>query len=309
MTTPSPRFPGVCIDYGHGGRDPVTGEYLTPGSKQYTFPDGLFVGEGITNRMTAALLIGHLLGAGIRVWDCVAQKEWHRAPHWTELEQRNIGLGNRTSYANRTCSMALLLSIHSNAIGMTIAGPSQSARGTVFFTSPGRTTSDGVAGTLYEAFERAFEDEPVHTLRGDWNDGDVDHEANFHVLRETRGSAVLGEVLFFTNRQDAEYLLSEHGQHVIAEAYFDGIAPWLISTREPVPGAAPGEPDTALPTACLASPAAPPAERARAAYHRALFTGRAEAWPEGLVPAWSELDAEGREPWEAVAAELAGTRE
>jgi N-acetylmuramoyl-L-alanine amidase len=230
MPSPRPLFHGVVVDYGHGGV--INGVYQNPTSKQYTFTDhgDFFIGEGITNRKTAVHLIRKLLEAGVRVWDCVAQKEWLEAPEcWHELEQSNVPLETRTSYANGgERAKALFISIHSNAVGESLRGVSQAARGAVIFTSPGKTTSDDVATTMHEAFAEVFKSEPVSVRRGDWTDGDVDHEANFWVLRKTASSAILGEILFFTNIEDARFLSSSHGQERIAEGYFQGALPWLV---------------------------------------------------------------------------------
>jgi len=286
------KFPGVCIDYGHGGE--IDGKYQNPSSKQYTFTDhgDLFIGEGITNRMTAVRLIALALAAGVRVWDCVAQKEWTTIPgSWRDLEQQNVGLSTRTRYANTACPKALYLSIHSNAIGNSLKGPSQNARGVCFFTSPGKTFSDTIATAVHKAFERAFADEPVYTRRGDWSDGDVDHEANFHVLRETKSSAVLGEVLFFTNIHDARYLLSSEGQDVIAQAYWDGLEEFLEATREPV--------GRDLPECCYAPSTAEPAHRAYAAYNRA-GENKGLNYQGKPCPTWDELPEDIRVKWRAA---------
>jgi N-acetylmuramoyl-L-alanine amidase len=58
-------------------------------------------------------------------------------------------------------------------------------------------------------------------------DGDQDAEAQFYVLRKTVAPAVLGEVGFFTNINDARFLDSEQGQRRIARAYLDGIRPFI----------------------------------------------------------------------------------
>ena len=226
----SKQYTGVVIDYGHGGI--LDGEYQTPGGKQYTHTDAsppLFIGEGISNRMTAARLIRLLLDAGIPVVDAVAGRELVTSPEcFHSLEQRDISLSARVAVANRYPSH-LFVSLHSNAVGNVIRGASQSARGAVIYTSRGQTSSDTVATSLHNAFAEAFEGEPVKMRRGDFSDGDPDEESGFYVLRKTKGSAVLGEILFFTNLLDARYLLSSSGQDVIAGAYFNGIAPFLLS--------------------------------------------------------------------------------
>ena len=219
------RYDGVCIDYGHGED--------TPGKRyRFTDHDDFECREYMTNRITAARLIKLLLESGRRVYDIVADKEWKledvQAADWCwhKLEQSDVGLSARVAVANKRPSW-LVVSTHSNAIGYQNVGESLSARGACFYTSPGQTASDEVSEALHWAFVKAFEGEPVHVRRGEMKDGDHDYEANFFILRKTRGSAVLGEVLFFVNYEDARYLMSAHGQAVIAQAYYDGVAPFV----------------------------------------------------------------------------------
>ena len=218
----------IVIDYGHG--------VDTPG-KRYRFTDhnNFECFEYLTNRITAALLIEKLVRAGYEVYDCVAKKQWRlqdmdAAWSWGRLEQRDVTLNARTFYAN-TIPNSIVLSLHSNAVGYKNAGPSLSPRGGGFFTSPGETASDEIAELLYEAFVEAFEDEPVSMMKGQLADGDHDYEARFTMLTKTKMPAVLGEMLFFVNIDDARYLMSRHGQEVIADAYFEGITPFLSKRR------------------------------------------------------------------------------
>lgn len=220
------KYKTVVIDYGHGEN--------TPG-KRYTFTDhdNFECREYITNRMTAQRLIKLLINAGHSVYDCVADRFWQshhvncNSWSWESLHQREVSLSTRVRRANAIPDN-FLISLHSNAIGYSNTGPSLNARGGVMYTSPGQTNSDKIAESLYESFTAAFENEPVHMRRGDMSDGDHDNEAKFYMLTKTRGPAVLGEMLFFVNIQDARYLMSEHGQDVIAQGYFDGIKDYLI---------------------------------------------------------------------------------
>ena len=163
----------VVIDYGHGES--------TPG-KRYTFTDydNLECKEYITNRMTAARLIRSLLREGYRVYDCVADRHWvlKDTPccwSWKDLHQEDVPLSTRVKRANKI-PKSFLLSLHSNAIGYSNVGPSLNARGGVMYTSPGQTKSDTIAESIYEAFTKAFENEPVYMRRGDLADGDHDNE-------------------------------------------------------------------------------------------------------------------------------------
>ncbi len=220
-TAPGGSMPEVvAIDYGHSGI--VGGQYVTAG-KQYRFTDSnptLWVGEGLINRAIAAKVFAKLIRRGVRVFDCVALREWTRPPSELELEQRDTALSDRVAYANElwTAYRAPFVSIHSNAIGSKASGPSLPARGASVFTSPGSTRSDRLAARFYDAL-RTVPGQPLQVRKGDWSDGDEDHEARFYVLTKTKGTAVLCEFGFFTNRQDAEILLSQPGQDAIARVY------------------------------------------------------------------------------------------
>jgi N-acetylmuramoyl-L-alanine amidase len=60
-------------------------------------------------------------------------------------------------------------------------------------------------------------------FREDRSDGDADMEEDFYVLRKTTCPALLVENLFFDNRREAEFLLSDVGRRQIAEALFTSI--------------------------------------------------------------------------------------
>ena len=214
----------LVLDYGHGSD--------TPGKRyRFTDHDDFECREYMTNRLTAAILIPMLVEKGYRVYDCVADRYWTADDIqgdwcWHQLEQSDVPLSIRTLRANRI-SRSMVLSLHSNAVGYSNVGPSLKPRGGVMYTSPGETRSDAIAEALWHSFTKAFEDEPVFMRGGDTRDGDHDMEARFWMLTKTRAPAVLGEMLFFVNIDDARYLMSEHGQQVIAQAYFDGIVGYL----------------------------------------------------------------------------------
>ena len=60
-------------------------------------------------------------------------------------------------------------------------------------------------------------------FRKDLSDGDLDKEENFYVLKQTHCPAILVENLFFDNRKEAEFLLSDAGQTQIAMTLFEAI--------------------------------------------------------------------------------------
>lgn len=215
----------LIIDYGHGGL--IDGVYQTPGGKQYTHTDvqpPLTLYEGVSNRMTAAALMRLALMEGYPVWDCVADQQVRSAPIWSDLEQADVRLSTRVASANQHPT-GLLISCHSNAVGNAIRGPSQSANGIDIYTSKGNTRADAVASAVYESFKVHIKG--LRVRAGEFSDGDSDHEADFYIVRKTLMPAVLGEVGFFTNLADAQYLAALENHSQIARCYWYGVKEYL----------------------------------------------------------------------------------
>lgn len=131
--------------------------------------------------------------------------------------EKDIPLKSRVATANsiyKTDKKCIYVSVHSNAFDK------QGPNGYSIFTSKGTTASDRIATIFYHKFEALF---PNITMRKDLSDGDVDWEANFTVLTDTKMPAVLSENLFYTNYDDVLILLSEEGRQKIAQAHFDAM--------------------------------------------------------------------------------------
>lgn len=188
------------LDAGHSGVD-KNGKYLTAPAKMFTFPDGVTVYEGVINRKIAEIVYLTLEKKQIDfalVYDDVED---------TPLSQRVMTADN----VYRKDKRAVYLSIHSNAGG---------GSGFEIFTSPGQTKSDKIANIFCEIYIKNFSQFP---FRADKSDGDADKEADFYVLRKTDCPALLVENLFFDNRKDANFLLSEAGQRQIADCIVEAI--------------------------------------------------------------------------------------
>src|SRR5690606_23625870 len=174
------------IDAGHGGITP-SGNYTTAPAKMHKFPDGLIAYEGVINRKIASKLMRKLGVAGInhvQIHDDVAD---------LSLEIR-VAKADKIFKSDKSC---VFVSIHSNAGG---------GKGFEVFTSPGQTKSDKYAQVFCEKYKEIL---PQFPFRLDVADGDWDKEASFYVLRKTDCPALLVENLFFDNRTEAEYLLSD----------------------------------------------------------------------------------------------------
>lgn len=187
------------IDSGHGGM--YKGKYLTAPSKMHVFQDGLTVYEGVINRIIANKLADLLKNAGID----------HRLIHDGENDDSLAVRVSRADAEYAKDKRCIYVSIHSNAGG---------GRGFEIFTSRGQNKSDKVAGIFCEVYRTHF---PDFHFREEQVDGDADKEADFYVLRKTDCPSLLVENLFFDNRREAEFLMSEGGQTKIAECLFDCI--------------------------------------------------------------------------------------
>jgi len=198
------------IDAGHGGL--TNGQYNTQG-KQYKFSDGTQIYEGVINRQIGQRLIEMLDEARI---------PYHNL---TVDQKKDVKLEERVAKANKLYSQNpnyYFLSIHSNAASNRVSGDGERARGFEVWTSVGQTTSDELATVAAKWYKREF---PEFRFRQDMTDGDEDKEMEhqrdtFYVLRATRGPAFLVENLFYDNRLEAEFLLSDQGQRRIARCLF-----------------------------------------------------------------------------------------
>lgn len=176
----------VLIDPGHGGDDPGA---LGHGYREAD------INLAVANRLDRVLRgRGHL-------------------PLLTRASDTTLGLPARVRMENRA-RPDLFLSIHCNAA--THAG----AQGFELFTSPGITASDWAAAAIYRAWERTF---PEGRTRPDWADGFPDKEAAFYVLTRTGAAAVLVELGFISNYQEALWLADGTAQELMARALADGI--------------------------------------------------------------------------------------
>ncbi len=105
-------------------------------------------------------------------------------------------------------------------MGFHIEGAHGKGSGFSVYTSIGHTASDAIAEIFCATYLRRL---PQFRFRRNLADGDLDHEENFYVLKNTTCPALLVENLFFDNRREAEFLLSESGQTQIAMTLFEAI--------------------------------------------------------------------------------------
>jgi len=187
------------LDNGHGGV--IDGLYQTEGKRSPSWDDGSILYEGEFNRAIVNRLIEMLTAERINYVNIVPELE-------------DISLNERVKRANsyHNQSDCIYISIHANAGG---------GKGYEVYTSPGTTNSDKVATVLYQEFEKEF---PDIRMRSDFSDGDVDKEANFYVLKNTKMPAALTENFFMDNERECKkYLITKKGRDRIANAHYAAI--------------------------------------------------------------------------------------
>lgn len=144
-------------------------------------------------------------------------------------EDKDINLVVRSNRANLYINKygaknCILISLHSNAA----AGTGwTSARGYSVWTTRGNNNSDKLAECIINKAEEYLKADKLYDapkpVRTDMSDGDKDYEANFYIIKNTNTACCLCEQLFHNNKQDVEYLESDHGQEVLAKIIYEGV--------------------------------------------------------------------------------------
>tara|TARA_Y100000310_G_C20251899_1_gene609489 strand:- start:11 stop:631 length:621 start_codon:yes stop_codon:yes gene_type:complete len=189
------------LDPGHGGLDPETNEYVTPGKRSPVWNDGTQYFEGVGNRDIVKRILKRCREENIIAIDVV--NDWE-----------DVSLSTRVNRANAIYNYhknCIYVSVHSNGFNK------EAAHGFSVYTSRGQTKSDEYADILLSHMEFEF---PNHKLRKDMTDTDRDKEAGFYVLRKTRMPALLSENFFMTNRKECKLLLTEEFRDRIANCHF-----------------------------------------------------------------------------------------
>ena len=183
---------------GHGGIDPLTGEYVTKGKRSPVWSDGSQYFEGQGNREIAKLVVKQLEELGYDYAFTVDPDD-----------HRDMSLSRRAAKANSIQAIrpTITWSIHSNGY------KKESANGFEVFTSPGQTKSDFIADVLFREAAKEFRE---LRPRKDEKDGDLDKEAKFTILTKTKGRAVLYESMFHTNEKECRILMSDSGKQRVA---------------------------------------------------------------------------------------------
>ena len=197
------------FDNGHGGL--INNVYQTAGKRSPKFDDGSVLYEGVNNRDNVSRIMALLSHHGFECKDIVNSNE-------------DIPLSKRVKDANalhktRKC---VYISIHSDAMGDGTTW--QPASGISVYTSKGQTKSDIFASLAIDALEEQFGN--TVKWRKDETDKDEDKEENFYVLKETAMPAVLLELGFHTNKEEATKMLTNDWKIKISNAMLTAVKKW-----------------------------------------------------------------------------------
>lgn len=196
------------LDAGHGGINPKTGEYVTPGKRSPVWQKGVLnmsqYYEGVGNRQIVDKIAENL--------DILNIPYFKICDTWEDMPlQGRVLLANQYQKMFGNC---VFVSIHSDAF------TKESANGYSVYTSRGETRSDKIAEVFIDNMKINF---PKRKLRTDRRDGDQDKEANFYVLKNTSCPALLIENFFMTNFTECQLLLNSDFQEKIAKCHSESI--------------------------------------------------------------------------------------
>lgn len=126
--------------------------------------------------------------------------------------QNRVGKANAVAYKEGKDNV-LFISLHSDALGT--AEKWYDANGYSIFTSVGDTKSDKYAKVFEEVAKEKL-GPYKKKVRGQY-------EKNFYVLKHTICPAILLEQLFYTSKEDLEFLESDEGVKVLVDIIVEAI--------------------------------------------------------------------------------------
>lgn len=143
--------------------------------------------------------------------------------------EKDVALCERANRANQYCKEygaknCLFISVHSNAFGN---GKKWEDPGKwSVWTTVSVTKSDEMSKVFYNVAKEQLEPCGFSCrdgkVQGNGNAG-PDYESNFTVLYKTWCPAILTENLFYTNKKECEWLMTDEGRQVIADIHIEAI--------------------------------------------------------------------------------------
>ena len=135
----------------------------------------------------------------------------------------DVPLRTRAQRANKFCNEygadnCIFISVHANAAG---SGGWKTAKGFCCYTSKGETTSDEYAELFMKEAESTLK--PFGKTIRKYSSKKYSWEENFTVLVLAKCPAILTENLFYDNKEEVKFLLSDEGREAIAQYHVNTI--------------------------------------------------------------------------------------
>lgn len=188
----------IVLDAGHGGQD-LAGNYTTPPDDgkyfDHTFPCHLgnrFL-EGVFNRQMAAKVAAELQARGFQTQSVYHGWMDNSLDSRTDQEQQLVKLWGGPS---------LFLSMHANAA-------LSKARGLTLWTFPGSKGGQQLAKALYPL-------KGIFEAWGSYRSKNL-YTEDYHILKHSRSPAMILELGFFDQPDDAKLLLNQNFQKEVAQ--------------------------------------------------------------------------------------------
>jgi len=204
-------FKSVVLDFGHGGLD-KDGNYTTAPNKMHWHSKKEIAYEGVFNRQIGGMIHAYLRTKepDVKVVTTVGADD-----------PRDLSLAYRVGVANKLkADETIFVSVHSNA------SKKHNARGFEIYTTRCETRSDSLATSIGHHVKELYTELKLK-LRFEFEDGDLDKEGDFYVLRKTKCPAVLLECLFFDQWDDYSLLKDAEFQKNMAWKVYKGIIAFI----------------------------------------------------------------------------------
>ena len=208
ITEPEPEkathFLHVLLDNGHASS--------TPGKRSPVLEDGEQFFEYEFNRDVVKRIAEKLDAIGFPYEIITSEVDY------------DVPLRTRAQRANKFCNEygadnCIFISVHANAAGS--GGEWKTAKGFCCYTSKGETTSDEYAELFMKEAESVLK--PFGKTIRKYSSKKYSWEENFTVLVLAKCPAILTENLFYDNKEEVKFLLSDEGREAIAQYHVNAI--------------------------------------------------------------------------------------
>lgn len=200
----------IILDAGHGGINPMTGEYVTKGKRSPKFDDGSVLYEGVNNRDNVDRIATALEAKG---YDVVKLADtWRDIKLWERAKEEHL-LATENS---------ILISVHSDGFGNGVDWHSANGIGVFIYNRASKKShllADSMNNSLICNFDGIAKNRGIK-------------KANFAILRETLSPAVLLELGFHTNEYEAKAMLTENWKERIVKSVVEAIEEYELKLKK-----------------------------------------------------------------------------